>query len=294
MFYSELNKVLLKEKTGFLVNLKYDRFAQVNFQDDDTSLLIVADFKDFEIATNKDNIRITVKEEAHISSFDVNVHDLNHEEHVLFNTSKGNVIVISKELSDKVHIDGLMILSNPNSIMDLITYFSVEDDIVIKIPFPETEFDYLTTFINKVGRKVTGVELDTIMETDDNGNMVSKPGIIISVKYNLARELELFKKYSKSDNKAKDICVQKLKEMKNPDRIISDKELTDLLDDYSEMSNDSKFWFVETEYTEEDYMREYSRLCNDVRRDFHKDGKIEFIYDPSIRNAITDKNCELR
>ena len=294
MFYSELNQILLREKSGYLVNLKYDRFVQMNFPDENKSLVIVADFKDFEIVTSRNGINITINEDRHVSTYELRVHDLDNEERALFNTNKGNIIVIAKELSDRVHIDGLMILSNKETILDLITYFSVDSDIVIKIPFSKFKFDYLTTFINKVGRMVTGIELDNIMETDGDGNTVPIPGISISVKYNLLHELEKDIKNVET-NQLKMKTIQRLKEMRNTDRIISDEELTELLEDYSELSQEnSSLWFVETEYTEEDHMRAYSKLCDDVRKDYHNDGKIEFIYDPSVRNAITDRNAVLK
>lgn len=299
MFYSELNQILLREKPGYLVNLKYDRFAQINFPEKKVSLLVISDFKDFEITNLPNSIRINVTEDnvlktSYDVSYDVNINDIEVDGHVVFNTSKGNIMVICKELSEKVHIDGLMILSNKNTVLDLVTYFSVDSDIVINIPFPESEFNFLTTFINKVGAIITDIKTGVVMGTDVNGNTSSSVGITVSVKYNLVHELEKLEKVAEENKQLTERTLQKLREIKNSDRVISDQELTDLLEEYRELSNESKFWFVETEFTDEDYMEEYSKLCDDLRRDFHRDGKIEFLYDPSVRNAISDRNCELR
>ena len=132
------------------------------------------------------------------------------------------------------------------------------------------------------------------METNEQNSTTPIPGISINVKYNLIRELEKSEKNVKENNQLKEKALKRLREMKDCDRVISDDELLDLLEEYRDMSEESKFWFVETEYTDEEYMDEYLKLCEDVKRDYHKDGKIEFIYDPSVRNAISDRNCELR
>lgn len=300
MFYNELNQILLREKKGYIINLKYDRFAQVNFPGMNKSLIVISDFKDFEIVSNPDNIQLIVRSKDkegndHISTYDVYTNQLNNEEYKLFNTNKGNVMVIAKAISNKVHVDGLMIVNNKDTASTLVAYFSpVREDVIIKIPFTESEMEYLTKFVNKAGRMITNMELgniNTVIENNNESHTTSTQGVTISIRYNVVHELC---RTDKGNQKITEKTMKKIKAIQESDTMISDEELTELLEEYSEMSQESKFWFVETEYTEEDYLNEYSRLCEDVKRDYHNDGKVEFIYDPSVRNAITDKNCELR